>query len=207
MKRPPGRPHERGYTEPRGMDRELVVRAQGGDQRAFEALTVATHPRLFRLAHGVLREALLAEEATQQAFIDIWRFLRRLPDPSHFEAWSYRILLDACRDASGGQPGRATGSAASEALPEVGSSGPDPFGGVMDRDQLGRGFARLSVDDRAVIVMRYLLDLSVEDTAAALGVSPGTVASRLERALLALRAALDADVRLVPGASPGGDIV
>ena len=125
MKRPPGRPHEWGYTEPRGMDRELVVRAQGGDQRAFEALTVASHPRLFRLAHGVLRDASLAEETTQQAFIDIWRFLRRLSDASHYEAWSYRILLDACRDASAGQIGRAAGSAASEALPEVGSSGPD----------------------------------------------------------------------------------
>lgn len=172
MKRPPGRPHERGYTEPRGMDRELVVRAQGGDQRAFEALTVASHPRLFRLAQGILRDAVLAEEATQQAFIDIWRFLRRLREPSRFEAWSYRIMLDACRVAMAGQPGRADGSAPSGSLPDGGPGGLDRFGGIMDRDQLSRGFARLSVDDRAVIVMRYLLDLDVDDTAGALGVSP-----------------------------------
>ena len=77
----------------------------------------------------------------------------------------------------------------------------------MDRDQLGRGFARLSVDDRAVIVMRYLLDLSDEVTSDALGVSPGTVTARLQRALQALRAALDADGRPLPAASPGGDTV
>ena len=66
---------------------------------------------------------------------------------------------------------------------------------MADRDQLGRGFTRLSLEHRSVIVLRYLLDLSVEDTAEALGVAPGTVASRLSRALEALRAAIDADAR------------
>jgi RNA polymerase sigma-70 factor (ECF subfamily) len=173
------------------MDQELVARAQQGDQRAFEALTVSAHPRLFRVAHGILRDPMAAEDATQQAFIDIWRHLRRLRDPARFEAWSYRILVNACRDEVKQRPDWVSGGA----VPEVPATGADPFGAVVDRDQLSRGFARLSVDHRAVIVLRYLLDLPVEQTAEALGVPAGTVQSRLSRALATLRAVLEADAR------------
>ncbi len=184
------------------MDPELVMRAQQGDQRAFEALTVASHPRLFRVAYGILRDPALAEDATQQAFIDIWRFLRRLRDPARFEAWSYRLLVNACYDEARRQPAGATAGEVPTALE---ASRADPFGAVVDRDQLSRGFARLSVEHRAVIVMRYLLDLPVDETAEALGVPAGTVASRLNRALTALRAALEADARPGPTASLEGE--
>ena len=181
------------------MDQDLVVRAQQGDQRAFEALAVSSHPRLFRVAHGILRDPMAAEDATQQAFIDIWRYLRRLRDPARFEGWSYRILVNACRDEVKRRPDWV----ADEAVPEVPDAGADPFGAVIDRDQLSRGFSRLSVDHRAVIVLRYLLDLPVEDTAEALGVPPGTVQSRLSRALASLRAALEADARPEPPGALG----
>ena len=49
------------------MDQDLVTRAQQGDQRAFEALTVADQPRLYKVAYGILRDRHLAEDATQQA--------------------------------------------------------------------------------------------------------------------------------------------
>ena len=67
-----------------GMDRDLVLRAQEGDPQAFEALTAAHHSRLFKVAYGILRDRHLAEDATQQAFIDIWRYLRKLRDPDKF---------------------------------------------------------------------------------------------------------------------------
>ena len=179
------------------MEPELVTRAQQGDQRAFEALTVRSHARLYRLAYGILRDPTLAEDVTQQAFLDIWRFLRRLRDPKGFEAWSYRILLDACREEAARRP---------EPPPPGGavvtaSRGPDPFGTGVDREQMGRAFARLTLEQRTPIVMRYLLDLEVEDMAAVLGSSTGTAASRLQRALAALRAAIEADGG--PGADAG----
>ena len=70
------------------MGQDLVTRAQNGDQRAFESLTEAHHPRLFRVAHGILRDAHLAEDATRLAFIDIWRHLRRLRDPAKFNGFA-----------------------------------------------------------------------------------------------------------------------
>jgi len=78
------------------MDHELVALAQQGDQRAFESLTLAHHTRLFRVAYGILRDHHLAEDATQQAFLDIWRYIRRLRDPGKFNGWSYRLLVHAC---------------------------------------------------------------------------------------------------------------
>ena len=78
---------------------------------------------------------------------------------------------------------------------------PDEYGAVIDRDQLERGFRRLSVEHRAVLVLRCLLDLPIEQVAESLDVRPGTVGSRLHRAIAALRSAIEADARS-PASSP-----
>ena len=65
----------------------------------------------------------------------------------------------------------------------------------MDRDQLERGFRRISMDHRAVIVLHHLLELTHDQTAEALGIPVGTVRSRLYHAMQGLRAALEADTR------------
>jgi RNA polymerase sigma-70 factor, ECF subfamily len=174
------------------MDQDLVARAQKGDQRAFEALTRTNHPRLYRVALGILRDPHLAEDATQQAHIDIWRHLRRLRDASKFEGWSYRLLVNACYDEAKRRPKWVPDS---EMQPAHEPRAGDAFDAVIDRDVLGRAFEHLSVDHRAVIVLRYLLDLPPEQVAEALDVPVGTVGSRLSRAMASLRAVLEADAR------------
>ena len=179
------------------MDQDLVKRAQQGDHVAFEALTVASHSRLYRVAHGILRDVHLAEDATQQAFLDIWRDIRRLKDPAKFEGWSYQLLVRVCYAEAGRKPDWVSDS---EMLPTDELLVGDAFGVVVDRDQLRRGFQRLSVEHRAVIVLRYLLDMPMEQVAEALGVPPGTVGSRLSRATDSLRAVLEADARPIDAA-------
>ena len=78
------------------MDRDLILRVQQGDKRAFDSLALADYPRLFRVAHGILRDRSHAEDATQQAYLDIWRNIQRLRDPAKFEVWSYRLLVYDC---------------------------------------------------------------------------------------------------------------
>lgn len=186
------------------MDQDLVLGAQQGDQGAFERLTAANHPRLFRVAYGVLRDRHLAEDATQQAFLDIWRTIRRLRDPSKFEAWSYRVLVRACYAEAKRRP---------QSLPDVWTQSvdqrvaSDEFAAVIVRDELDRGFRRLSVEHRTVIVLRCLLDLPIDQVAEALGVAPGTVGSRLSRALASLRAAIEADSRLPTAAETRPEVV
>ena len=79
---------------------------------------------------------------------------------------------------------------------DAGSAGRDRRGcDLADRDQLERGFRRLDVDQRTVLVMHYYLGFSLDEAAEVLGVPPGTVRSRLHRAINAMRAALEADAR------------
>ena len=177
------------------MDQDLVVRVQQGDQRAFETLTVAEYPRLFRVANGILGDRHLAEDATQQAFLDIWRDIRRLKDPAKFEGWSYRLLVRVCYAEVKRRPDASLGR------PQVPGHEPraaDAFRVVEDREQLDRGFRRLSMDHRVVLVLHYLLGMTPDQVAEVLGISRWTVYSRLDRAVKAMRTALEADARPDP---------
>jgi len=157
-------------------------------------LAIADHPRLYRVAYGILRDRQSAEDATQQVLLDIWRDIRRLREPAKYEGWSYRLLVHAC-----GREARRTPNWLSDEIipPDRQPQSADELSAVLDRDELERGFRRLSVEHRAVIVLRYLLDLAPERIAEVLNIPRRTVYSRLKRAMPAMRAALDADTRTV----------
>lgn len=174
------------------VDQALVVRAQGGDRDAFEQIVNVSFDRSHAVAMRLLRDSQLAEDAVQQALVSIWRDLPRLREPSRFDAWSYKLLVRACyaeyRKAPRWMPAIEDGST-SEARTGGG------YGQVVDRDQLERGFRRLSMDHRTVVVLHHYLDLPIDEVGRILGIPAGTVKSRLHRALAELRAALEADAR------------
>jgi RNA polymerase sigma-70 factor (ECF subfamily) len=197
---PDDRSLDRRLREPEAMDQDLVVRAQKGDQRAFEALALKSHARLQAVAVGILRDPHLAEDAVQQALLDIWRNLRSLRDPLRFEGWSYRLLVRVCYAEAKRQPKWATGTAIPEAFEPKAA---DAYSAVMHRDQLERAFSRLSVEHRAVVVLHRLQGMPLEKVADVLDIPIGTVKSRLSRAMEGLRAALEADAR-TSTRQPGG---
>jgi RNA polymerase sigma-70 factor (ECF subfamily) len=176
------------------VDDQLVVRAQGGDRDAFEQIVNVSFDRCHAVAMRLLRDSQLAEDAVQQAMINVWRDLPRLRDTTRYDAWSYKLLVRACyaeyKRAPKWLPGIDTDS------PREPRSG-DDYGAVLDRDQLERGFRRLSMDHRAVIVLHHYLDLPLDQVGAVLDIPVGTVKSRLHRALDEMRAALEADTRPV----------
>ena len=174
------------------MDTDLVTRAQHGDEEAFASLAVAAGDRLHAVAHRILRDVDLAEDATQQALLAIWRDLPQLRDPGRFDAWSYRLLVRACY-AEGRKERRW--SPPLRLLPSGEAAQADGASTVIDRDQLERAFRRLSTEHRAVVVLHHYLDWPLERVAETLGIPPGTARSRLHHAMRALRAALDADAR------------
>ncbi len=173
------------------MDQDLVARVQRGDERAFESLTHAHYPRRYRVANGVLGDPHLAEDATQQAFLDIWRDIPRLRDPAKYEGWSYRLLVRVCYAEAKRRPDREASNQPHDLQPVFA----DASAMVADRDQLERGFERLSMDHRVVLVLRFLLGMTPEEVGEALGLSRWTIYSRLDRATKAMRAALEADGR------------
>lgn len=174
------------------MDVELVVRAQRGDVEAFTSLVDAMGGRLHAVAYSILRDRDAAADATQRALIAAWQGLPGLRDPGAFNAWCYRMVVRSCQSEARRMPRWLP----LDLEPElVASAGFDPATATAHRDQLERGFRRLSVEQRAVVVLRHLLDLPLAEVAQAMGIPQGTVNSRLSRAMDALRAALDADDR------------
>jgi RNA polymerase sigma-70 factor (ECF subfamily) len=148
------------------------------------------------VAHRILRDIGQAEDATQQALLNVWQRLPQLRDPERFEAWCYRLLVRACYDES---RKASRWAAPLRMVPTTDSWTVDPSGMVLDRDQLDRAFRRLSIEHRAVVVLRHFRHMSTEEVADALGIPAGTAASRLHYALRELRSALEADARPADG--------
>ncbi len=173
------------------MDTDLVIRAPRGDKGAYADLAAGIADRFLAVSRRILRDLDLAEDATQQALVIIWRDLPQLRDPARFEAWSYRILVHACY-AEGRKQRRWAPNL--RLLPDEAAQ-TDDLGPVIDRDQLESGFRRLTLEHRTVVVLHHYLDLPVDRVADMLGIPVGTVHSRLHHAMRGLRAALDADAR------------
>jgi RNA polymerase sigma-70 factor, ECF subfamily len=175
------------------MNRVLVERAMAGDHEAFSELTRLSIAKLYAVARLILRDKERAEDATQEALVAAWRGLPTLRDPDRFDAWMRRLLVHACyREAA---QSRRRHSVESSVRP-LARSGPDPGTALADQDELERGFARLSPQQRALIVLHYYQGLPLQETAEVLGIPVGTVKSRISRATQQMRATLEADARL-----------
>jgi RNA polymerase sigma-70 factor (ECF subfamily) len=171
----------------------LVARAQGGDAAAYGSLVRAHQDIAFRVACLAGGSAAEAEEAAQEAFVKAWRALPRFRAGAPFRPWLLTIVANEARNRR-----RAAGRRAGLALRAAEQAGRDPGGasGVSSetvvlagarREALLAALAALDERDRSVLTCRYLLELSEEETAAALGVRRGTVKSRTSRALERLR--------------------
>ena len=172
------------------MDEALVERAQCGDRDAFAVLATTSIDRLYRVAYRILRDIESARDATQQALFEAWRDLPSLRDASRWEAWTYRLVVNACY-REGRHDRHRTASV--RVLPLDRSSTPDTALSVADRDELERGFRRLPAEQRAVVVLHHYLGLPLTEVAAILGIPAGTARSRLHTATRRLRAAIEAD--------------
>ena len=174
------------------MDRDLVVRARGGDRDAFAQLVIARISRFDGVARLITREPERAKDAVQETFARAWRDLPALRDPDRFDAWLRRLLVNACID----EVRHARHRSFEVELADIHHPAvADSAIAVADRDALERGFRRLDAEQRSVIVLHYYLDLPLPDVASALRLPVGTVKSRLHRARASMRAALDADSR------------
>ena len=188
-------------TEDERLDRHLVERAQRGDRDAFAVLARTRSDRLMAIAHRILRDVGRAEDAVQQTLVIAWRDLRSLRDPDRFDAWLRRLLVNATYDEA--RRAKAWNASIRE-LPADGPWSPDASRDVEERDRLDRGFRRLPVDQRAILVFTHYLGLTPTEIAEQLEIPVGTARSRLHYAHRAMRAAIEADDRIdvVAGGRP-----
>jgi RNA polymerase sigma-70 factor (ECF subfamily) len=175
------------------MRQDLVEGARRGDREAFGQLAAGEVDRLHAIARLVLRDPDLAEDAVQEALVRCWRQLPKLRDIERFDAWLYRILMHAIAD----EFARRRRFQATIQSVRMEPSTPDGTRDRADRDELEQGFRRLSVEHRSIIVLHHFVGLPLPAAAAALGIPAGTAKSRYHHAMSALRAALEAERRVI----------
>jgi RNA polymerase sigma-70 factor, ECF subfamily len=169
-------------------------RQDAGRAGAFALLADRQLARSYRLATVLLGSEAEAQDAVQDAAAIAWEQFADLRDEGRFEAWFQRILVNGCRDRV-----RRRGHVRLLRLDD-GPDHPsaDPTVGFAERAALHEALQQLPHDQREVVVLRYVSDLTLEEIAERTGDRLGTVKSRLHYGLRALRAAYDAAAR-----SPG----
>ena len=135
------------------MHRDLILRARNGDHDAFTALAADAFDRLHRTARLILRSDDAAADAVQEALVSAWLHIRAVRDPDRFDQWLNRLVVRACYREAGRH--RRQGVIGLRLAPLEAGDEPDAGGPAADRDQLERGFRRLSPEHRAVLVVSY----------------------------------------------------
>jgi RNA polymerase sigma-70 factor (ECF subfamily) len=175
------------------MQRDLVIRARGGDHDAFSILAAGAVDRLHRTAWLILRSDHDAADAVQEALLAAWLHIAAVRDPERFDAWLNRLLVHACYRLA-----KRTARRTVLEIPMAAHDAPGPRNVQDDlatRDQFERAFGHLTPEQRAALVVHHFLGLPDADAASVLEIPVGTFKSRLHRASVAMRAALEADER------------
>ncbi|HEX8746584.1 MAG TPA: sigma-70 family RNA polymerase sigma factor, partial [Pyrinomonadaceae bacterium] len=169
-------------------DRESwwVLRAQSGDREAFDSLLKNIQGPLHRYILSLVREPSLAEDILQEVFLRIYRKLRWLREPWAFRSWAYRIATRESFRHLKRERALAEHLSDEDALKLVAAEPPAPAEPEL-AELIPQMIEKLSPASRAVIVLYYMHEMSLEETAAVLDIPLGTVKSRLAYGLEKLR--------------------
>ena len=161
----------------------LIERARAGDVAAFEQLAERVLPDAYRLATAMVGEDD-ARDVVQEALIAAWRELPRLRQVDRFEAWLRSIVMNRARNALRTRRRHPTVSLIEgHAVASV----DEPMSTSQRRLDLEAAFGGISVEQREVLVLHYVLDLPLREVAEVLQLREGTAKSRLHAGLRALR--------------------
>ena len=179
--------------QPDSDERELVDAARREDRGAFKALYERYRDRIYNLAFYSLGEALWAEDVLQIVFMKIYRGLPGFRYEASLSTWIYRIALNECQNQLQRRGARHVPLDAILGSDEEFDTGELPDAEQIERERrqiLRDAVMDLSPKLRAAVVLKYIEGLSYDDIARVLECSPGTVASRLNRALAELETRL-----------------
>jgi RNA polymerase sigma-70 factor (ECF subfamily) len=168
-----------------GDEAAWVRNAQAGSASDLEALFKAHWPRAYRAAYLVVHDAAAAEDIAQEAFLGAVRALDRFDRRRPFGPWLHRIVVNRAIDWA-----RARALRGEVREDAVGERAAEPRSAGAYSESVVAGLAELSVEHRAVIVLRYLFEYTPGEIAELLELPRGTVNSRLRRGLDALKGQL-----------------
>ena len=185
------------------MDELLLRRAQSGDPEAFERLMEPLEQLVWRVCWHYTGNREAAEDCGQEAMIRIWRNLANYRGECALESWVYRIAANCCMDWL--RKKKRDQSVSMEPMVEQGFDPADDSPGTEEqvvakdeRQRLREAIALLPEDQREALILTQLEKVPYEEAARALGVSEGTVKSRVNRAKARLKEILSAERELSP---------
>ena len=185
------------------MDELLLRRAQNGDPEAFERLMEPLEQLVWRVCWHYTGNREAAEDCGQEAMIRIWRNLANYRGECALESWVYRIAANCCMDWL--RKKKRDQSVSMEPMVEQGFDPADDAPGTEEqvvakdeRQRLREAIALLPEDQREALILTQLEKVPYEEAAQALGVSEGTVKSRVNRAKARLKEILSAERELSP---------
>ena len=172
----------------------LVTRARAGDALAFERIMLATEQRVVSIAWRMLGNSDDAQDAAQEVYLRVFKYLARFRTGEDFRGWLYRITINVCHDLARRKRSVMTTQFSEidfgEAHAEIEDPGTDPETQALRQQQLAlvrRALHVLSAKERAALVLRDLEGLSTEEVARALGSRPVTVRSQVSSARAKIR--------------------
>lgn len=185
---------------------DLLTKARGGNLFAFEEIVKRYQRRVYGVAVRIVRRHHLADDVAQETFIRAHRFLQDFDPARPFGPWVCRIAANLAMNQLRSRQAREEDIG--EAQAEIPAPGSDPLASVLEgeaRDALDRALDRLPAGQRAVFVLRAVEEFSYREIADALGISLGTVMSRLSRARETLRRSLSPYLGAVPRRAGSGE--
>lgn len=173
-------------------ERQLVERAQAGDQDAFQEIVQRYQRKVYSICYGMLKNQQDALDVSQDVFIKVFRYLKNFNHSSSFYTWLYRITVNKCIDFIRKQNRRAELDYNDAVAPGEGVDGdenilPSTLGMQPDRvyarkelrEKMLEALESLSEKHRTILILREVEGLAYEEIADVLGISKGTVMSRL----------------------------
>lgn len=167
-------------------DRDALARFLDGDERAFEELVIRYEAKVRRVAFGVVRDHGLAEDVAQETFLTAYRKAGSYRGEGSVRSWLLRIAVRRGLDEL-----RRRGRKAEVELLDTERAGSEPHRGLEAGWDIDRALAALKPEHRAALILKEVEGMSYQEIAESLGWARGTVATRIHRARLEMRALLE----------------
>jgi RNA polymerase sigma-70 factor (ECF subfamily) len=175
-------------------ERRLLANARAGDERAFATVVAAETPRVRAMAWRLTQDPVAAEEITQDAFVRLHRSLDGFRQDARVSTWLCRTVINLCHDRARGEA-RKRRMLSIEEAGEMTSREASPIEAAEAEERkrmLDAAVRSLPEPMREALVLRYVSGLGYDEIARVLECPPGTIASRIHRALRLVGAVLAA---------------
>jgi RNA polymerase sigma-70 factor, ECF subfamily len=187
--------------------KEVIEGCKSGDRKAFEKIVLFYQKRVFNYAYRMVGNMEEAKELAQEVFVSVFESITSLRDEAKFDGWLKQITLNHCRNRwkylkrrhyfnmdSMDDPIEMEDGEVTKSFADPSNTPDAAYEKKMVQEWIQRGLLRLKEDQRELIVLRHLQELSYDEMGKCLNIPEGTVKSKLHRARMDLKEILGRDV-------------